>query len=327
MESSKVQYRAPKTGFLSYLPASFVPYAEISRIDKPIACLYLYFPCIFGTTLAASMSEPMTTPSHLLRVNFIFLLGSFLVRCAGCSWNDIIDQDFDRQVVRTRLRPMARKAIPTFNALVFTFTQVLIGLGIVILLLPIQCLYWSVPSILLTALYPYGKRFTYYPQFILGLVFSWGVIMAFPAFDDDPSPRAVVAIGCLFLSCTAWTMVYDTIYAAQDIKDDVKAGIMSPIVRHQRYTRRLLMAAALVQIALLCCTGVAMEASLGFFVCTCLGATLMLGAMVRTVNLDDPKDCIWWFKKGCFYTGAVISSGFILEYVVRANMTGNVAVD
>ena len=321
MEVPQLQYRVSKTGFMSYLPPSWVPYAELARVDKPVACLYLYFPCIFGTVLAASISEPIIPITRLLKANAIFILGSVMVRCAGCTWNDIVDQDFDRKVSRTRLRPIARRAISTSNALIFTVTQVLIGLGLVVLLLPVQCLYWSIPSILLTGLYPYGKRFTHYPQIILGCVFSWGVVMAFPAFDIDllSSPEAMTAAGCLFLSCTAWTMVYDTIYAAQDIKDDAKAGVRSPVVRHQNHTRRLLMGAASVQIALLCCTGVAMEASLGYFICTCLGATLMLGGMVRMVHLDNPKDCIWWFKKGCIYTGAVIGSGFIVEYVMRAN--------
>ena len=319
MELPQLKYKAPQTGFISHLPASWIPYAELARIDKPVACLYLYFPCIFGTTLAASISNPMIPPTRLLVANLIFLVGSFLVRCAGCTWNDIVDQEFDRKVSRTQLRPLARRAITTFNALFFTVAQVLIGLALVVLLLPLQCLYYSVPSILLTGLYPYGKRFTHYPQIILGCVFSWGVFMAFPAFDLDllSSSEAMNASGCLFLSCIAWTMVYDTIYAAQDIKDDTKAGIMSPVVRHQDHTRKLLMGAAMIQTALLCCTGIVMEASSVYFVCTCFGTSLMLGAMIRRVRLSNPKDCLWWFKNGCFYTGTIVASGFVGEYMAR----------
>ena len=314
-------YRFPESGFISNLPARWVPYAELARIDKPVACLYLYFPCIFGTLLAALISEPMISPTRLLLVNAILFIGSFWVRCAGCTWNDIVDQDLDRKVIRTQLRPMVRRAMPTSNAVIFTIFQVLTGLGMAWLTLPTRCLYYCVPSIILTGLYPYGKRFTHYPQLILGSVFSWGVIMAFPAFDVDliSSAEAIIAAGYLYFSCIAWTMSYDTIYAAQDVKDDLTAGIKSPVVRHQGYTRVLLAGAVFTQIALLCCTGIAMEASPVYFVSTCFGTALVLGTMVSRVDLNEPNDCIWWFKKGCFYTGAITSSGFIAEYVVRVN--------
>lgn len=323
VEDSSSEYESPRTGFLSYLPASWVPYAELARIDKPVACLYLYFPCIFGTVLAASTTKPLIPPTRLLAINLIFLVGSFLVRCAGCTWNDIVDQEIDRKVSRTRLRPMARKAISTFSALVFTIAQVTIGLCLVALLLPIPCLYYSIPSIFLTALYPYAKRFTHYPQLILGCVFSWGVILAFPALEVDlwSSSNTTTAAGYLFLSCIAWTMVYDTIYAAQDIRDDAKAGVKSPIVRHQSNTRGLLVAAASTQVILLCRTGAAMEATGLFFLSTCLGTAFVLGTMVMRVDLSEPKDCIRWFKMGSFCTGAMTASGFIGEYVVRMGLT------
>ena len=263
----------------------------------------------------------MIGPARLLIVNLIFVLGSFMVRCAGCTWNDIVDQDMDRKVARTRLRPLARKAIPTSKAVAFTFFQISIGLVLVWMMLPTSCLYYSVPSILLTGLYPFGKRFTHYPQIILGAVFSWGVVMAFPAFNMDltSSLESLTAAGCLYLSCIAWTMSYDTIYAAQDIKDDAKAGIKSPVVRHQGYTRTLLVGAASIQIALLCCVGVATEATAVYFASTCFGTALVLGTMVGRVDLSQPKDCIWWFKNGCLFTGCIIGSGFIGEYVIRIN--------
>ena len=319
MEPPQLQRITRKAGFTSHLPAGWVPYAELTRIDKPVACLYLYFPCIFGTTLAASISKPLISPTRFIIVNFIFLLGSLMVRCAGCTWNDIVDQDLDRKVSRTQRRPMARRAISTSSAFIFTVFQIMLGLGVLKLLLPRQCLYYSVPSILLTGLYPYGKRFTNYPQLILGCVFSWGVIMAFPAFDlDFPSSLdGRAAVTCLYLSCIAWTMVYDTIYAAQDMKDDLKVGIGSPVVRHREHTRRLIIAAALGQIVLLCFTGIAMNATWTYFGSTCLGTTLILGTMIRSVNLHDPKDCMSWFKNGCFITGATIASGFVIQYAVR----------
>lgn len=118
-------------------------------------------------------------------------------------------------------------------------------------------------------------------------------------------------------------MVYDTIYAAQDIKDDVKAGIKSPVVRHQKNTRRLLVGAASTQIVLLWRTGVAMEATGWFFLSTCFTTAFILGTMLMRVDLSEPEDCIRWFKKGSFYTGAMIASGFVGEYVVRMSLDGD----
>ena len=302
-----------------WIPVGWAPYAELARIDKPLAVLYLYFPCLFGTMLAASVSDPIIPPTRVLTVNMKFFLGSFLVRCAGCSWNDIVDQDLDREVERTRHRPLARRAIGTSAALVFTLCQVLIGLGLVYLLLPTSCLGYSVPSILLTGLYPYGKRFTYYPQLILGMVFAWGSIMAFPALDMDlfTSPESITASGSLFLSCVAWTVAYDTIYAAQDIRDDLRSAVKSPVALHGEQTRRVLIVAVVAQVALLCVTGAVMQAAPMFFVGSCAGTAIILGKMVTSVDLADPKDCLWWFKKGCIYTGIIISSGFVGEYIIR----------
>lgn len=322
--TSPPPYRVPQTGLLSYLPAACIPYAELVRIDKPIAFLYLYFPTVFGTLLAVSISDPVIRPPRLLTINIIFLLGCFLVRCAGCTWNDIVDQDIDRKVSRTRNRPLARKAVSTSAALIFTIVQTIGGLSLVWRLLPLPCLKYSVPSILLTGLYPFAKRFTYYPQLILGSVFSWGVIMAFPALEVDlfAHPKAIKATASLYLSCIAWTMSYDTIYAAQDVKDDLKAAVKSPVTRHQNHTRTLLCGAVLTQMVLLVCTGIIMDATGVFFLCTCVGSGVILGMEVTSVDLTDPKDCLWWFKNGCFYTGMLICSGFCGEYLVLLGYMG-----
>ena len=305
------------TGILSYLPPSWVPYAELVRVDKPLACLYLYFPCAFGTLLAACMTDSTVPPAHLFKVNLTFLVGSFLVRSAGCSWNDIIDQDLDRHVARTRIRPMARRAIGTHNAVVFTAVQVAIGYTLVYLLMPGPCLYFSIPSVFLTALYPYGKRFTHFPQLILGSVFSWGVPMSFPALELDllSQRRSLLAAGMLYLSCISWTFCYDTIYSAQDIRDDLTTGIKSPVVQYQHQTRQFLAVAGFVQIALLCYTGTIMEASLSYFILTCGGTSLTTGRLLYKVDLQDPKDCIRWFKKASLHTGLSILSGFLANYV------------
>ena len=307
---------------LSYLPTPCVPYAELVRLDKPLACLYLYFPCAFGTLLVASMATRQILPLHLARTNLMFFVGCFLVRCAGCSWNDIVDQDLDRLTTRTRHRPLARRALSTSSALIFALIQVILGYMLVYALMPRSCLYFSIPSAILTALYPFGKRFTHYPQLILGCVGSWGVIMAFPALGLDllSEPEFWLPASALYLSCIAWTVFYDTIYAAQDLKDDLKTGIKSPVVQYREQTRHFIVAAAALQVILLISTGIAMGANTSYFLLTCGLTTICLGAIVTRVDLSDPQSCIGWFKKGSVYTGATILSGFCVLYAQRVTL-------
>lgn len=141
------------------------------------------------------------------------------------------------------------------------------------------------------------------------------VIIAFPALGTDlfASTESIVSTSCLYGSCIAWTLGYDTIYAAQDVKDDLKAGIGSPVVRHRGNTRALLWAFALTQTILLCGTGVAMKAGLGFYIGSCMGAAVTLMTAIVKVDLSDPKDCSWWFRRGSLWTGAAVERGLIGE--------------
>lgn len=313
------EYVPPSTGLLSYLPAAWIPYAELIRIEKPIGVVLLYSPCILGTSLAASMADPIVSPRNLLTVNLIFLLGSFLVRSAGCTWNDLVDRDIDRKISRTRLRPIARGAVSPFNAFSYATFQVLCGLLVVVRLLPLPCLFYSVPSIILTALYPFTKRVTHYPQLVLGFVFSWGVIMAFPSFNVDflSSSIRAAAVGSLYASSIVWIVILDTIYGAQDRKEDPKAGIHSMAIRHEAHTKALFIALGILQVFLLAITGFLMKAGPLFFSSTCGGATVTLGIMIYYLNLQDPSNCLWWFQHGGLVSAVIIASGFLTEYLTR----------
>ena len=158
------------------IPKSWVPYAELTRIDKPAGTYYLLFPCIFSTLLAAPMAAPIASPGTVLGTSLLFASGALIMRGAGCSINDLWDRKLDPKVTRTRLRPIARGAITPFNGLVFTGFQLLAGLGVLVQF-PLECLYYGVPSLLFVASYPLAKRVTYYPQFVLGLTFSFAACL------------------------------------------------------------------------------------------------------------------------------------------------------
>lgn len=295
-----------------------MPYAELIRIDKPAGTYYLFFPCLFSTLLAAPLATPVASPFVVAGTTALFFGGALIMRGAGCTINDLWDRNFDPHVERTRFRPLARGAVTPRNAVIFTGAQLLAGLGI-LLQFPTQCLYYGIPSLLLVATYPLAKRVTYYPQFVLGLTFSWGAIMGFPALGVDllANQPALIAASCLYASNVAWTVLYDMIYAHMDIKDDAKAGIKSITLRHGHQTKSVLTGLAAVQVGLLAAAGVAIGASPVYYIGTCGSAIASLGTMIWKVNLSSVKDCWWWFRNGCWFTGGGISIGLVVEYIAQ----------
>ncbi|KAL4801292.1 UbiA prenyltransferase family-domain-containing protein [Aspergillus unguis] len=316
-KSSLDRYVPPQTGLMALLPQAWVPYAELVRLDKPAGTYYLFFPCAFSTLLAATMA-PAASPFQVIGTTGLFFAGALIMRGAGCAINDLWDRNLDPHVQRTKFRPIARGAISPRNALIFTASQLLAGLGI-LLQFPFQCLYYGVPSLLLVGSYPLAKRVTYYPQAVLGLTFSWGAIMGFPALGVDliSHPNALMAAGALYASCVSWTILYDMIYAHMDIRDDIAAGIKSIALRHEHNTKAVLSGLATVQVALLAAAGVAAGAGPIFFAGSCGSAALTLGIMIRRVQLKSTQSCWWWFKNGCLLTGGGISLGMLLEYLVQ----------
>ncbi|KAL4879821.1 4-hydroxybenzoate polyprenyl transferase [Aspergillus karnatakaensis] len=301
-QTSMKQYTPPQTGLISRLPPAWIPYAELVRLDKPAGTYYLFFPCAFSTLLAATM-VPSTPMLHVLGTTALFLTGALVMRGAGCAINDLWDRNLDPHVERTKFRPIARGAISPGKAVFFTGTQLIMGLG-VLLQFPYQCLWYGIPSLLLVGSYPLAKRVTYYPQAVLGLTFSWGAIMGFPALGIDllADANAMVAATALYSSCVSWTILYDMIYAHMDIKDDVAAGIKSIALRHEHNTKAVLSGLAVVQVSLLAAAGVAAGAGPIFFAGSCGSAALTLAIMIQKVQLKSTRNCWWWFKNGCLWT-------------------------
>lgn len=311
-------YKPPTTGLISLLPAKAIPYAELMRLQAPAGTYYLFFPCLFSTLLAGSMAVPVAAPSTVIGTTAIFFAGSLIMRGAGCTINDLWDRNLDPHVERTRLRPLARRAVTPQQAIVFLGGQLSAGLA-VLLSLPFECFWYATPSLILVTLYPLAKRITYYPQFVLGLTFSWGAIVGFPALGIDllANQTALTAAAFLYASNVAWTVLYDMIYAHMDIKDDAKAGIKSIALKHEKDTKAVLSGLAVVQIGLLAGSGFAAGLGPLFFIGSCGGAALTLGTMIRRVRLKEVKNCWWWFVNGAFFTGGAISLGLAGEYAAH----------
>ncbi|HEY2890843.1 MAG TPA: 4-hydroxybenzoate octaprenyltransferase [Dongiaceae bacterium] len=268
-----------------YLPAYLGPYARLARLDRPIGTWLLLFPGWWAIALAAPAGG---WPNFWLL--FLFGVGSFVMRGAGCTFNDLVDRNYDRQVARTAGRPIASGEIGIFGAIVFLAIQLLIGLFILLLLRPLAA-GLGVASLLLVATYPFMKRITYWPQAFLGLTFNWGALMGYAASTGriDPAPVALYAAGI------AWTMVYDTIYAHQDKEDDALIGVRSTALKFGGRTKPWLALFALAMLALLALTillgGLGKIAWLAV-VC----AALHLAWQITFVDIDNPADCLKRFN-------------------------------
>lgn len=242
-----------------------------------------------------------------------------MVHGSGSTWNDTLDRAIDREASRTRSRPMARGAVSVPNALAFFVFQIILGAGLVWRLLSWECVLWSTPVLVGGLIYPLGKRFTHYPQVILGSVFSWGVLLAFPAVNVQvPSSGApLLSVASLYVASVSWTVLYDTIYALQDLEDDLKNGVKSTAVRHAHHIKPFLGMLAAVEVSALGLTGMFIGSGLFFLSWTCVASGTILTTMIWKLNIEDSQDCLWWFSNQCYLVGSTIFAGFLGEYVIK----------
>ena len=203
-----------RRGFIGALPPRLRPFASLMRLDRPIGSWLLYWPCAWSVALAG-----VGVRWDL----FLWLaLGAFAMRSAGCVYNDIIDRELDQRVERTRLRPLASGRVGVESAWLLIVGLCLIGL-LVLLQLNWTAAIVALASVAPVAAYPFMKRITWWPQAWLGLVFSWGALVGWPAVTGSLGWPPVL----LWFGSIAWVVGYDTLYAIQDIEDDALVGVRS----------------------------------------------------------------------------------------------------
>jgi 4-hydroxybenzoate polyprenyltransferase len=274
------------------LPRGAWPYAQLARWDRPIGWQLLMWPCFWSAALAANVAAAAGSfdltrfVAHL----FLFFVGAVAMRGAGCTYNDLVDHDIDQAVARTRSRPLPSGRVTRKQAKAFMVMQALAGL-VVLLQFNLFAVVLGVASLLIVAIYPFAKRFTDWPQFFLGMAFSWGALMGWAAEFGALSLAAVV----LYIAAIAWTIGYDTIYAHQDKEDDALIGVRSTARLFGEKTRQWLVGLYGVTVVLIAVSfwlaGVGIVAYLGLAT-----AALMLAWQIRTLNIDDPEQCLALFK-------------------------------
>lgn len=292
----------PNHSWVESLPPSWRPYAHLSRLDKPIGTWLLAWPCFWSIGLAAPPGGPID-----LSLLALFGAGAVLLRGAGCTINDLWDQDLDKKVARTRTRPLASGAVTNLQAVAWLAAQLAAGLGVLVQLNPYSQIVGA-SSLGLVATYPLMKRIMGWPQAFLGLTFNWGALLGWAAVQGACDWAVVLP---LYAGGVCWTLVYDTLYAHQDKADDVKVGIRSTALTFGARNREYLAAFAALNVACMAAAGHAAGCGAPFFGGLAAGG-LHLGWQVATTDLDDPLDCAAKFSSNWWY-GALLFGGIVVD--------------
>ncbi len=286
-----------------FLPAALQPYARLARLDRPIGSWLLFLPCLWGLMLSAP--DARLAPS--LTTVLLYGVGALVMRGAGCTYNDIVDRNIDRQVARTAGRPLAAGLISIPQAIAFLLAQCLIGL-LILLQFNTLTIELGVASLLLVASYPFMKRITWWPQLWLGLTFNWGVLMGAATLLNDIPAAAI----WLYVAGIFWTLGYDTIYAHQDREDDALVGVKSSarwLGERTRPAVAFFYSGMLVSLGL---AGISHEMGILFWVGLVITAG-HLGRQIILLDINNPEICLALFRRNRD-TGIIVALALLLGW-------------
>ncbi len=298
---------APQDNWVDrYAPEPLRPYLRLARADRPIGVWLLLFPCWWSLALA-EISQGVPFPN--LWSMFLFAVGAFVMRGAGCAYNDYVDRDIDAEVERTRSRPIPSGQVSPQQALVFTAALGLIGL-VVLLQFNTFTVFLGASSLLLVLIYPFMKRFTYWPQLILGLAFNWGALVGWSSVHGSLGLAPVL----LYLGCIAWTIGYDTIYAHQDKEDDLLLGLKSTAIKFGEDTQIWLAGFYGAAVLLWAWAAFLSGAHLITFLTLAL-ITLQLSWQVSSLDIEDEENCLRRFRSNRD-VGAILMAGLSFDLLL-----------
>jgi len=265
----------------------FKIFINLTRLNKPIGIMLLFWPCTWGLAYAYSIEQNL---NQFLYYLFLFFLGSVLMRSAGCIVNDIVDKDLDKKVQRTKNRPLACGLISVKLASIYTVILCAIAFFILIQFNTLTVLL-GIVSMLLAFSYPFMKRITYWPQLFLGLTFNWGIVMAWTAMTNNISFEIIT----LYSAAILWTLGYDTIYGIQDIADDEIIGIKSTSIKFKKYIKLFVSLCYFLSSCLIIYLFYS-EISLNEFTLLLTLFILSLMYQIKKFKKNDSKKCLEAFK-------------------------------
>ena len=280
------------------------PYLRLARLDRPIGSWLLLMPCWWSVGLAGMRVEQFPSLWHIV----LFFIGAFAMRGAGCTWNDLVDRNLDRLVERTRSRPIPSGQVTVAEATAFMVAQALIGF-LVLIQFNRFTVFTGLASLLVVAIYPFMKRITYWPQIVLGLAFSYGALMGWPAAFGRLDWPAIV----LYAGSISWVIGYDTIYAHQDREDDLLIGIKSTALLFGENTRPMLAGFYSGAVVLIGIAGLTAGGGLIFVLGLIVFAAHLAWQVVR-LDINDSAHCLKLFKSNRD-AGLILFGAMLLEAV------------
>ena len=263
-------------------------FIELTRLSKPIGFMLLFWPCIWGLTLSYNFDLSLNT---FIFYGFLFFSGSVLMRSAGCIVNDISDKNFDKQVERTKKRPIASEKISIKLGIIYAAILCVIAFLVLINFNKFTIL-MALISMPLAFTYPLMKRFTYWPQLFLGITFNYGLILAWISIKNDISTIPVI----FYLGAIFWTLGYDTIYGYQDIKDDEIIGLKSTSIKFKNKPHKFLIICYSVFLLNLLITSFFMELSNFFYIIFIIIFLHMIYFQIKKLNINNSISCLTIFK-------------------------------
>lgn len=295
------------------MPRRWLPYAQLARWDRPIGWQLLMWPCWWSVLLALQHVNVAgdSLLFTIIKLFLLFFIGSVAMRGAGCTWNDLVDQDIDNRVARTRSRPLPSRQVSRRQAKLFMVAQCLVGF-VVLMQFNTYAIILGLCSLFIVVVYPFMKRLIDWPQLVLGLAFNWGALLGWASVQGSLAPPAVL----LYLGSILWTIGYDTIYAHQDKEDDALVGVRSTarlFAHRSKFALSLLYGGFIAINAVAFCLG-----DVGKFGYIFLGiAALHLGWQIVTLKIDNQDQCLRLFKSNTV-VGIYLSLGLCLSLLQNA---------
>ena len=267
-------------------------FIELTRIKRPIGYMLLFWPCSWGLTIGFDFSKELKIYFFYL---FLFLLGSILMRSAGCIVNDIVDRKFDKQVFRTKNRPIASGDVTVQRGLLYVVILCLLAF-IILMNFNYITIFLALGSMPLAFTYPFMKRFTYWPQLFLGITFNYGLILGWFSTNNELSIIPLI----FYLGAIFWTLVYDTIYGFQDIKDDEIIGLKSTSIKFKNNPYKFLKLCYLVFLTNLLIVGFFLGLNKLYYLLFVLIFLQMFYFQLKKLDVKVPKQCLDVFKSNNF---------------------------
>lgn len=263
-------------------------FIDLTRLNKPIGFMLLFWPCAWGLAFANSFDPSLDLFLYYL---ILFFLGSVFMRSAGCIFNDIVDKDFDKKVTRTKQRPIAAEKIKVLHA--FIYVIALCGMAFLILIqFNFLTIVLGLSSMFLAFAYPFMKRITYWPQLFLGITFNYGLILGWTAIEGQINLAPII----FYLGAIFWTLGYDTIYGYQDIKDDEIIGLKSTSIKFKKNAKKFLITCYTIFIICFLIGAIKMELNSVYYLILIIPIIQLFFFQIKIFNQNVPASCLKAFK-------------------------------